>query len=150
MRISINFEDRIVQKKSRVIACIKRDHKERIVYNSGLIYFTHKSHLDKFISSITKEDPQMELHMVDVYKAREPEGTGKGYWCPYCCNWEYWVSDMLSSKICPICGISDNDFYVKSYNKLFDKKMESKSSQVKRERVKRQVKKAQDKRRAKQ
>lgn len=39
-------------------------------------------------------------------------------WCPYCNNIVVFIKDKrLNVKKCPLCGISDNDFWVKKVNK---------------------------------
>lgn len=39
-------------------------------------------------------------------------------WCPYCSNIVEFVRDRTSGvKRCPICKISENDFWVKKINK---------------------------------
>lgn len=39
-------------------------------------------------------------------------------WCPYCNNIVIFIRNKkLNVKKCPICGISENDFWVKKVNK---------------------------------
>jgi rubrerythrin len=41
-------------------------------------------------------------------------------WCPYCSNPVMFVKDnKLNIKKCPICGISDRDFWVKKVNNIW-------------------------------
>ncbi|WP_352420795.1 hypothetical protein [Proteiniborus sp.] len=38
-------------------------------------------------------------------------------WCPYCSNIVVFIKDKrLNVKRCPLCGISENDFWVKKVN----------------------------------
>lgn len=38
-------------------------------------------------------------------------------WCPYCNNIVIFIKDKrLNVKKCPICGISENDFWVRKVN----------------------------------
>lgn len=40
-------------------------------------------------------------------------------WCPYCSNRVIFMRDKSAGvRKCPICGISDRDFWVKKVNKL--------------------------------
>lgn len=42
------------------------------------------------------------------------------WWCPYCRKFRIFMWDRrLEVKRCPICGITDHDFYVKKYNGIF-------------------------------
>ena len=45
------------------------------------------------------------------------------YWCPYCAEPVRFEMDRnLQILRCPRCGISENDYYVKTANKLWGKK----------------------------
>lgn len=108
---------------------IKRDRKQRVVYNSGKIYLREKSSVELFL----EEAKSRGLEAYEV-KLRPPlhevsESSGAGYFCPYCGKWEYWVSLEDSAKHCPICGISDHDYYVKNANHLWLQGMASKKDQ---------------------
>lgn len=42
------------------------------------------------------------------------------WWCPYCRKFRIFMwNRKLETKRCPICGITDHDFYVKKYNGIF-------------------------------
>jgi len=46
------------------------------------------------------------------------------YWCPYCNQWRVFLyNDYIGVNKCNICGISDQDFYVRKYNELWKKEM---------------------------
>lgn len=46
------------------------------------------------------------------------------YWCPYCNQWRVFLyNDYIGVNKCNICGISDQDFYVRKYNELWRKEM---------------------------
>ena len=41
----------------------------------------------------------------------------KEWWCPYCCKpRRFHENDYLGVRQCDICGISDQDYFVKRYN----------------------------------
>lgn len=43
-------------------------------------------------------------------------------WCPYCIKYRVFVwSEKFSLKRCPICSITEQDFYYKKYNGIFKK-----------------------------
>lgn len=43
------------------------------------------------------------------------------YWCPYCIKPRIFMNDdRLGVKRCSVCGISDQDFYVKLYNGIWE------------------------------
>lgn len=53
---------------------------------------------------------------------KEPEGKGKigQLWCPYCGEWRKFKDNGIKGIIvCDWCGISDNDFYIKKFNRLW-------------------------------
>lgn len=133
-------EGEAMELRSYVVVCIVRG-RNRISYNSGLTYFHHKSSVDHFISQVKSVCPESEFIMIDPYEAKPPRGDKKGYWCPYCECWEYWVTDnWTGSKRCPICGISNNDYYVKGYNELWVGEMKNKKSKLKADRKERKSK----------
>jgi hypothetical protein len=46
------------------------------------------------------------------------------YWCPYCNQWRVFLYDeYFDRNCCNICGISDNDFYVKKYNGIWEREL---------------------------
>lgn len=72
----------------------------------------------------------IELNSVRVYKRinNQPDRAipnnvklKRGqYWCPYCSNPVKFINDeKLGVKRCPICGISNRDYYVKKVNNLW-------------------------------
>jgi len=87
------------------------------------------------------QNTDLEVYEVDAYDAHAPkEQINKGYWCPYCRTWDYWKTNRLGYKACQICGIGDSDFYVKNYNKLWNRRgMESKSQKKKQENIQKKV-----------
>lgn len=93
----------------RAFIALKRDTKGKITYNSGLIYIYAHKKLDL---------PEFELIEVNLKTGDTPpeEAIPKGkMYCPYCRQTEKWVVHE-SIKQCPICGMSNNDFYVKKFN----------------------------------
>lgn len=45
--------------------------------------------------------------------------SGKQMWCPYCSNKVIFKRDKkLGVKKCPICGITEKDYWVKRVNKI--------------------------------
>jgi hypothetical protein len=131
----INFE-----KCKIILVCIIKDEKDRIIYNSGKLYFQNPGAADIFIREVSTD---VEVVIVNPYMATPPvEVVHNGYYCPYCQRWEYWVSSEGKYKHCPVCGISDSEFYVKKYNGLWVKEMKSKS---KKQKLDRQINKKQRK-----
>ena len=46
-------------------------------------------------------------------------------WCPYCIKFRLMIlDDKLGVHRCPVCGITEQDFYFKSYNGLFSMEWE--------------------------
>lgn len=119
--------------RNYVVVCIKRGKRNRIAYNSGLLYFYHQSALDSFLDIISKTD--LEVKQVSLTRAYPPDETQAGYWCPYCQSWEYWRMSDGGYKLCPVCGMSDNDFHVKTYNHTWGQKMKSGATKKKNEKI---------------
>ncbi|MCU7521958.1 MAG: hypothetical protein HF312_17215 [Ignavibacteria bacterium] len=47
------------------------------------------------------------------------------YWCPYCIKPRIFVHrEKTGNDHCPICGVSDQDFYVKKFNGIFRREFE--------------------------
>lgn len=115
---------------------VKRDRKKRIVYNSGKIYLKERNSVDLFLEEAKERGLEAyEIRLKQpLYK---PEGEGDGYFCPYCGNWEYWVSLEDAAKHCPVCGMSDHDYYVKTVNNLWLSGMTTKKSQKQKARARR-------------
>ncbi len=132
MKVPIDFRPQT----RYVLACIRRGNRDTIDYNSGLIYFSSRELAEEFKGIIQEGNPQLEIFSVDVRTAHTPgEERGKGYWCPYCQSWEYWVTDSGGYKRCPICGMSDRGYYVRMYNNLWASEMKSKSAKKKLDRA---------------
>lgn len=101
--------------KKYVAVALLRDKRQRISYTSGLTYFSSAEEMHKHTSEFIKRG--FEIVEVDVQTAHPPETTGRGIWCPYCQRWELWVKDE-GYTVCPLCGMTNKDFYVKRFNRL--------------------------------
>jgi len=72
------------------------------------------------------KDKQMSLFkLMDFNKQPDseiPQGihlSGKQLWCPYCSNKVIFKRDKkLGVKKCPICGITEKDYWVKKVNNI--------------------------------
>ncbi len=89
--------------------------------------FQDKEEAEQYFNTIQLScgNTPVKRGVVSTRKAfRPPEGPGqKGgrYWCPYCVAYREFVHDDTHGvKRCNVCRISDRDFYVKKYNKLWD------------------------------
>lgn len=76
---------------------------------------------------LKKEDPEsnMKIDLVSGTKAYPPNKDTKlgkyENWCPYCMKPRVFYNDNnLGVKRCPVCKISESDFYFKKYNGIFD------------------------------
>lgn len=112
--------------KAYVVVIIARGKKNKIVYNSGLKYFYTYKAAKLFIDKVRDECPWVEYYWVDVHNHHEiPEGIDIGkkkMWCPYCQTVNEFKKTQGGYKNCPICGISNQDFYVKVLNNKFKTK----------------------------
>jgi hypothetical protein len=128
MNIYLNFEEGMVRIKKYVVVIVMRSNKkEKILYNSGLQYFYTEASKNLYVRSIKEKfkGSNLEVHDVDIYQAHAPESDTKvrgKYWCPYCQGYHKYKKDGYSGYLrCEICGMSDGDFYVKTYNHLWSK-----------------------------
>jgi hypothetical protein len=68
--------------------------------------------------------PDVQVDLISRTKAFAPpqdfRPRGKRYWCPYCAKERMFRPDnSRDAKVCMVCGISDRDFYVRTYNHLW-------------------------------
>lgn len=56
---------------------------------------------------------------IDIPQDYSPQSRGT-YYCPYCGEERRYKTDELGNKVCPVCLISSNDFYVKTFNNLWE------------------------------
>lgn len=70
-----------------------------------------------------EKNPKAKINIVSCnpIPLRQDQHRGDGeYYCPYCMKWRNFEKHpRLSLKRCEICGITENDFFVKRYNKLW-------------------------------
>lgn len=69
--------------------------------------------------------PEVQVEIISRLKAFPPpedyRRVGKRRWCPYCGKVRLFKLDRVwNSRRCPVCGISEADFYVRHYNKLWE------------------------------
>lgn len=99
--------------------------KKRTVFHSRLQKFSTEEERDSFINSLktllidkgyNPKDIKSYLVSDDFEEPIEKPKKGKRY-CPYCGQVIKLKQGEFGSKVCPICGISEQDFYFKKYNK---------------------------------
>lgn len=109
--------------------------KNKIVYNSGVQNFSDynmgKRFIDKLKHNLRQNNPDWKLRYYIVsnrepFPPMEEHKVPKGsIYCPYCGQTnKLKVHRKIGCKKCPICGISDVEFYVRFYNKMGKKKGE--------------------------
>lgn len=52
-----------------------------------------------------------------IPKKKNPKHGRPWYWCPYCGAYRQFVAGT-NYPVCPICGISEKDYYVNKFNHL--------------------------------
>ena len=85
----------------------------------------------EYAKELKEADTEQAMH-IDLVSGTRAYGPKKGIhikryemWCPYCIKPRAFVNDQrLGVNKCPVCGISDSDFYVKKYNGIFKKEYE--------------------------
>lgn len=94
-------------KTDKMIVCINRE-KGKITYNSGPIYTTEDlSDLEQYFD---------EVYRINYQNPKPPKERGKGTYCPYCGKWTRFTMIEDCYRGCPVCLISDNEFYTKKFN----------------------------------
>lgn len=93
--------------------------KNKIKFNSGVQKISHEE-LDKFISLMIEAINSMGL-TPHVHKVTTPDATENKIprgqlWCPYCKTTHKYKRGEFGADVCPICGISSDDFYTRKYN----------------------------------
>ncbi len=81
----------------------------------------------KFFKEAKARFPQAPLFLISLTTAIPPtedfySKKRKGLWCPCCGEERKFITDSrLDLKRCSICGISERDFYVRSFNGTWPK-----------------------------
>ena len=81
----------------------------------------------KFFKEAKARFPQAPLFLISLTTAIPPtedfySKKRNGLWCPYCGEERKFITDShLYLKRCSICGISEHDFYVRSFNGTWPK-----------------------------
>lgn len=95
-----------------------------ILYTSGKLYFASKEQYRIFKHKMLVANPEAIVKRVFIKRAKPPEyfKIDDEYmakmlkmqftYCPYCGCIEHWNWNHH----CPVCNMSDEDFYVKTYN----------------------------------
>lgn len=121
---------------------IARGKRNKVVYNSGIIVYDNVMEVQDIRETL--ESKGLEYHEVNLKRPTGPgnsDGEPIGYWCPYCRNWEYWETGDDGYKRCPICGISDSNYYVKLFNNLWSTNMKSKAGKRNEDNMKKKARK---------
>lgn len=85
--------------------------------------FEDDGKIKPFRDAVKKVYPTSETYVVNVRHAtpKPSSPTPKGtLWCPYCAAYRTYPGDeYLGIARCEICGMSTNDFHVKTFNQLW-------------------------------
>lgn len=122
-------------KQTRIcIVGVVRDHLDtnKVLYSTGKILCTSKEQYRLIKRKLQDEFPHMYIYRVYLKDAKSPSffkisddemntaKKDKKTYCPYCGRLEIW-----KKGICPVCGISDNEFWVKAYNDVWKNGVEN-------------------------
>lgn len=86
--------------------------------------FQKSKHLTQFMIAVEKFFPSAEVYEINIRDSAplDPKAVKeKGQlWCPYCaCHRFFPLDSFRGYDRCEICGISTNDFHVKTENKMW-------------------------------
>lgn len=79
----------------------------------------------EIFKDIKQKYPNHIVELISRKKAFRPKNKAKkGYiYCPYCRQDRiFQTKASTGNKHCPVCNISDRDYYVRQYNNLWHKK----------------------------
>lgn len=95
--------------------------KSKIKFNSGVQRISEEG-FNLYTTIMCKAVEDMG-YVASVYIIDEPEAPPygqyihpKGLWCPYCKTVHIFKKGEFGNSICPICGVSSEDFYTRKYN----------------------------------
>jgi len=131
MVFTLDFSNNKLYLRRNLVVFIIKNRKGGIVYHSGFQRFDTKKQMEIFSKRLMKEFEGIhyELHFVDVYKASpidelKHRSSARQVWCPYCQSWQIFKSQKLTHKQCPVCGVSDQDYWLKKYNHTWGRSVE--------------------------
>lgn len=86
--------------------------------------FTEDMYIPPFREFVQKIYPNSDTHLINVRDPSEPDPNKVAQrgelWCPYCSEYRSFVKDgFVGTERCEICGISTNDWHIKTINKLW-------------------------------
>jgi len=86
-----------------------------------------------------KHRDDVMVYLISCQKAfAPPEGwtrrrIKRSYWCPYCATErKFYRNNVWGTDQCGVCGITTSDFWVRTYNHLWNKDSTSKKKRAKR------------------
>lgn len=120
-------------KQTRVcLVGVIRNKDLEVIYSTGRIMCSTKDQARLLRRKLLDNFPEMYVYKVYLSKAKAPSffqisqedmdiaKKDKKMYCPYCGRLEKW-----NKKECPVCGISDNEFWVKTYNDVWKNGVEN-------------------------
>lgn len=96
-------------------------NKRKVILHTRLQRFSTEEDKNKFLAAILKAFDNKGYIIKQYIVSDEPKEAlnkpkrGKRY-CPYCRQEVKLKKGEFGSKVCPICGISEQEFYFKKYN----------------------------------
>ncbi|MGL4253978.1 MAG: hypothetical protein ACRCR2_08040 [Fusobacteriaceae bacterium] len=98
--------------------------RKRVLFHSKLQRFNTQEERNTFVLSLTKElKKAYNSKYINIYDIsdkpipNESEDKKRGFhYCPYHGDLIKLKQGDFGSRVCPICGISEQDFYFKKYN----------------------------------
>lgn len=97
-------------------------HKQKKVWKK----FSDREGAFKFLNAAKVRFPGASSFLVSLAEPTPPpEGftpKKKNLWCPYCGEERVFITNSyLDLKQCPVCDMSDRDFYIRNYNNIWPK-----------------------------
>lgn len=100
-------------------------------FNKGerkIKYFETEDEATEFASKagvLRGKYPSLTVDVVSMLETFPPDDEKKKprgkyiYWCPYCREYRKFKTNKDGYRGCKVCGISDGEFHVRKYNRLF-------------------------------
>jgi len=98
----------------------------KVNHNRQVKKFTERAEAEGYLAKaqeLLRKVPSVKIGLVSTSTPTPPPvflpQRGR-LWCPYCATQRVFAADESGYVRCDLCGISENEYYVKLYNKTFN------------------------------
>jgi|SRR5690606_26018257 len=83
---------------------------------------------EEMVKQLVSKLEEKGLHPHLVHSKPAPPSSEKvrdRLWCPYCREWRKFYANQVGYTACEVCGVSDMDYYIRQYNRLWGRNPQS-------------------------